>query len=144
MDIVKSRKVVPMFEIINDEIVIHTTPLEKIQFEDDKLCLSFDDSALKRIHMEFSNILSFKSTYEDVWDVDLLCEECFYIDDENHTRYSRKIYEIKGSSWMNELKNQGKDMFQEDFSLFHHYVLILGDKILEVICEKICIHKSGK
>ncbi len=101
--------------------------------------LSFDDVSLKRVNVEFSNILSFKSTYEDVWNAELLCEKCFYKDEKNHTRYRRNIYEIKDSSWINELKKYGEDKFQEEFSLFHHYVLILGDKILEIICEKFSI-----
>ncbi len=128
-----------MFEIVNNEIVINTTPLEKIQFENEKLYLSFDDIFLNRVHIEFSNILSFKNTYEDVWDANLLCKKCFYKDDEDHIRYRRNIYEIRNSNWINELKQQGKEIFQEDILLFHHYVFILGDRILEVICEKICI-----
>ncbi|MDE6655968.1 MAG: hypothetical protein K2J85_03155 [Anaeroplasmataceae bacterium] len=133
-----------MFEIVYDEIVIATTPLEKIRFENDRLSLSFDDISLNRVHVEFLNILAFKSTYEDLWNVDLLCKQCFYKDEGNHTRYRRNIYEITDSSWIEELKKQGEDMFQEDFSLFHHYVLILGDKILEVICEKLCISDRSK
>ncbi len=131
-----------IFEIIREEIIIHTTPLEKIQFENDKLHLSFDDIALKRVHIEFLNILSFKSTYEDAWNADLLCKKCFYNDNDNHTRYRRNVYEIKDSTWLNELKKQGEDTFQEDISMYHHFVLILGDKILEVVCEKLCIRND--
>ncbi|MDE6241082.1 MAG: hypothetical protein K2M08_01530 [Anaeroplasmataceae bacterium] len=128
--------------MICEEITIHTTPLEQIRFENDKLYVSFDDITLKRVHIEFSNILCFKSTYEDVWNVDLLCEKCFYNDNDNHTRYRRSVYEIKDSIWMHELKKQGEDTFQEDISMYHHFVLILGDRILEVVCEKLHIQND--
>lgn len=72
----------------------------------------------------------------------MLCQKCFYKDSDGHTRYRRNMYEIKDSSWLYELKKQGENIFQEDFSRYHHFVLILGDKILEVICEKLNIQND--
>ena len=125
-------------KIISSNIVIHTVPLEKIDF-DTQLTVTFDDVNLNRITKKFINVIAFKFVFEDVWDYDYMCDEAFYTDENGNERYKRYIYELLDSKWIDELRKnsdeQDADVF-EDIE-YHHFILILGDKILEVVAEKI-------
>lgn len=125
-------------KIIYSNIVIHTVPLEKIDF-DTQLTVTFDDVNLNRITKKFINVIAFKFVFEDVWDYDYMCDEAFYTDENGNERYKRYIYELLDSKWIDELRKnsdeQDADVF-EDIE-YHHFILILGDKILEVVAEKI-------
>ena len=99
----------------------------------------FDDINLNRIVKKFIDVISFKVTYEDVWNCDYLCEEAFYTDENGVDRYRRYIYEVLDSKWIDELK---KNCDEQDAAVFedkdfHHYVLMLGDIVLEVISSNI-------
>lgn len=124
-------------KILDSSIAIHTTPLEKIEFNDN-LTITFDDEKFNRITKKFINVLSYKVTYEDVWDHDFMCEEAFYKDEEGNGRYRRCIYELLDSKWLEELKHNYEEVDAGIFerSVYHHYILHLGDNILEVIAEK--------
>ena len=125
-------------KIIDRETVIHTVPLEKIDYGKN-LTVHFDDINLNRIVKKFIEVISFKVTYEDVWNCDYLCEEAFYTDENGVDRYIRYIYEVLDSKWIDELRKncdeQDAGVFED--KEFHHYVLILGDIVLEVISSKI-------
>ena len=56
-------------KIIDSNIVIHTVPLEKIDF-DTQLTVTFDDVNLNRIIKKFINVVAFKVVNEDVWNCD--------------------------------------------------------------------------
>lgn len=125
-------------KIIDSNIVIHTVPLEKIDF-DTHLTVAFDDVNLNRITKKIINVVAFKVVYDDVWDYDYMCDEAFYTDEKGNEKYKRYIYELLDSKWIDELRKnsdeQDADVFEKNE--YHHYVLILGDKILEVVAEKI-------
>ena len=125
-------------KIVDTGIIIHTVPLEKIEYENN-LTVHFCDINLNRITKKFINVISFKVTYEDVWNNDYLCDDAFYIDENGVDRYRRYIYELLDSKWIDELRKnsdeQDADVFE--YNEFHHYVLILGDIVLEVISTNI-------
>ena len=124
-------------KIIDSNIVIHSTPLEKITF-DVYLIVTFDDVNANRITKKFINVVGFKVVDEDVWSYDYMCNEAFYTDKNGNERYMRYIYELLDSEWIDELRKNSEEQDSEIFEekIYHHYILMLGDKILEVIAEK--------
>lgn len=125
-------------KIVDSNIIIHTVPLEKIMF-DTHLAVSFDDIHQNRILKKFVNVIGFKVIDEDVWNYHYMCNKAFYIDQDGNEKYKRYIYELLDSKWIDELRQNSEDQNSEIFedTIFHHYILMLGDKILEVIAEKI-------
>ena len=109
------------------EFEIDEVPLEKMYFgKEDEFIVEFDDVTEKRISLEFGSHQAIKITTIDCFDVNSLLI---------NGRLERRVLEVIDSEWVKELK---KELWSHDHTATfmdkaHHYVLPLGDNIVEII-----------
>ncbi|MCB5955161.1 hypothetical protein [Enterococcus sp. CWB-B31] len=117
------------FEILNKDLIINTIPLEKIVIEDNCIAIYFDDNNGVRFVFESFSYQEIKVTTRDYMNASDYINELNFYDG----RYHNYILEILNSSWINELKqiNEGKQV--EFLNESHHYFLLLGDNVVEII-----------
>lgn len=122
-----------MLRIYDKNITIHEVPLEKIIKDERRFIIEFDDIYEKRRRIHFFDYQGIKITLADNMNVnDYVCLEC-----RTNDTYVKCILENTDLSWRKELKknlesrSQHKDIINE----YKHYVLDLGDDILEIIAK---------
>ncbi|WP_086350819.1 hypothetical protein [Candidatus Enterococcus clewellii] len=116
-------------KILNKDIIINTVPLEKIVIEDNNIEIHFDDNNDVRFVFETSSYQAIRVTTRDCMNASDYINELNFYDG----RYHNYMLEILNSSWINELKqvNEGKQV--EFLNESHHYFLLLGDNVVEII-----------
>ncbi len=117
-------------EIVTRVPEIHSTPLGKIFIDDGSSIVEFDDINEKRWRISFKTILGWRITAYDCFDLDrAFCEEAV-----EHGRNHRYILEIKNSDWIAELRQemQKRNQPAEIADKAHHYLMILGEEVVEV------------
>ena len=115
-------------KVVNENIEVHTVPLEKIYISDIDLKIEFDDNKKNRLRITFKPYQAFK-----VITIDCVSAQ-EYINERNfkNGRFTRYMLEIVHSQWIEELKREtnSSSTFLEKS---HHYFLILGNNVVEII-----------
>ncbi|MCK4260908.1 MAG: hypothetical protein KAX49_18165 [Halanaerobiales bacterium] len=118
-------------KIVSKVPEIHTTPLSKILIDDVHSSIEFDDVSEKRWKISFKTIQAWRITTADCFDTQkVLTDEAF-----SDGIYHKYILEFENSDWIQKLKEILEKTDKEATFLdnTHHYILLLGDDIVEVV-----------
>lgn len=125
-----------MLTMVNNELIIHETPLEKINIDENSIEIMLDDQFLQRRRLFFKPFQAIRITTEDCCDrsllyqmVDLGMREC----------YKRFIFEETESPWIAQL--QESLVWPEDNFLLKskHFILHAGHSLIEIVAWSIKI-----
>ena len=117
-------------QTIENDLLIHETPLESIQLDGTSVTVCLDDADGKRKRLLFRPYQAFRSTSED-------CADFSFLDGLHNgfpwKRYERPVYEVIDSPWIRDLR-QSLAVPNDDFlEKSHHYVIHLGKNVVEII-----------
>jgi hypothetical protein len=118
------------FKIVDKKLRIHTVPLEDIRVDGTKVTVFLDDVNVNRWKLTFCPFQAIKITTIDCcWSETPDGEE--YFTDGHYVRY---ISEKCDSKWIKQIRKKLISAYNEDYTQSsHHYVMILGDNLVEVM-----------
>lgn len=114
-----------MLRVVNSEIEIHETPLEKVVVDFPELSIYFDDINENRWKIVFKPFQGVKLTTIDCFGVNSLLIDGVY---------KKFILEDTESKWIQTLKQELKlnDDTADFMKKSHHYIFPFQDNIIEV------------
>jgi hypothetical protein len=122
-------------KVINKNLEIHTTPLEKLILDTYKIDIELDDINEKRYKIKVNPYQAIKIvTIDCVSSKDYFNEYCF-----REGRYHRHILEIEDSKWIEELKQSLTDKTATFLNDVKHFVLPLQDIVIEFVAKEFFI-----
>lgn len=128
-------------KVLHEDIEIHSVPLEKIEITDTAIKINYDDINENRVYLTFNTYQAFK-----IITIDCVSAQDYYNDfcykNGIHHRY---ILEIIDSPWIKNLKSSLTDVTANFLDKAHHYFLLLGDNVLEIIAfDNYILEKDNK
>jgi len=124
-------------KIIDKSFIINNVPLDEMRITSNSLIINFDDINEKRCEIIFKPYQALKVTTADCFDKDILL-----INGNLETgRYQQHILEVENSEWIEELKNilLETDPNANFLEKARHFILDMGDNIIEIIATNIKI-----
>lgn len=130
-----------IIKVLHQDIEIHSVPLEKIEITDTVIKIDYDDIGGNRVRITFNTYQAFKITT-----IDCVSAQDYYNDfcykNGIHHRY---ILEVIDSPWIKDLRNNLTDTTATFLDKAHHYFLLLGDNVLEIIAfDNYILEKENK
>ena len=116
-------------KVLHKDIELHSVPLENIEITNNTIKITYDDINEDRMELMFKTYQAFKITTIDCVSAQDYYNEFCYRDG----IYHRHILEIINSPWIKSLKNSLTDITATFLDKAHHYFLLLGDSVLEII-----------
>ena len=113
----------------NDLLVIHETPCEEIHINSNSITIEFDDINEARRKIFFCPFQAVRITTIDCVDLDTVIVPESY----SNGRYRRYLLECIDSPWIDNLKSQLVDSTDDFLEKSKHFMLDLGDNLLEII-----------
>lgn len=127
--ILKKKKQINMLKRTNDSLVIHETPLAEIRLDGHSLTVELDDTNEKRRKIRFHPYQAVRITTKDCVDLSSIVTPQTIIDG----KYQRYLWECVDSSWIDSLEHSLADNTDNFLQKSKHFILDLGDDLLEVI-----------
>jgi len=113
---------------------IHSVPLSSIDINENpyRQVIEFDDVNEKRWRLTLKPVYAWKITSIDCFDGTILTSNLEVF---NQGRYSAYILEVLDSPWIQELVKLDKcrSNCEHEVEKSHHYILHLGDHVIEVV-----------
>lgn len=126
---------------VNKSLIINNVPLEEIKITQTAVEVRIDDINERRYCITFKPYQAVKVITSDCFDKSIL------LDSDNYSfgRYKRYILEALDSEWINMMKSTLKS--NDENAVFletaRHFILDLGDNILEIISTDIEIKEES-
>lgn len=111
---------------------INSVPYYELFINSTKQYIEFEDVAEKRWRVEFKIVQAWKITTFDCFDLELLdTNESLDENGKNH----HYLLEVNDSQWIKELKKElnARDNNAKYLQESHHYILPLGEEIIEIV-----------
>jgi hypothetical protein len=118
-------------KIVRYEPIINTTPLHQILIGESGPIIEFDDINEIRWRLKFKTIQAWRITHEQCFDRNIILVEEAFI----NGIYQKYLLEVENSSWLDKLKEIQEHQNPEEsyMNKAHHYILLLGEHVVEVI-----------
>ena len=113
----------------NDSLIIHETPLAEIRSGPHSLIVELDDVNEQRKKICFHPYQAVKITTKDCVNLSSIITPETLLDG----KYCRCLWECVNSRWISSLKRQLADSSDNFLKKSKHYILDLGDNLLEVV-----------
>lgn len=126
---IKIRKQHNTLRQVTDSVIIHETPLAKMSSDGCSFIVELDDINEKRRKISFHPYQAVRITTKDCVDLsDIITPETI-IDG----RYLHYLWERVNSPWIKSLEQQLIDKTDNFLKTSKHFILDLGDDLLEVV-----------
>ena len=94
---------------------------------DHGVSVEFDDMSGRHVRLSFQQTVAYRLTVEDCFDFSTLT---------NQENEYRTLMELHNSEWKSQLYRESVQNFQPiNSNSLRHFVLILGDVVLEIVAE---------
>ena len=124
--------------VLLKDFEINTTPLEEVMIDSRKITVLLDDINEERYKITVYLYHALKVTPIDCFSVMTYYNEYCFRDGRYHTH----ILEIGNSEWVKELRENLADKRETYLDDVKHYVLLLGDSVIEFVANKIEVLKA--
>ncbi|MBQ7380236.1 MAG: hypothetical protein IJW70_11235 [Clostridia bacterium] len=125
-----------MLQIVDRDLMIHEVPLEKICISEGSIKIVIDDITEKRKNIIFKPYQAVKITTFDCADLSFVdsCPDMYA-----SGTYKRYLLEETESSWIRILKESLADTDDDFLSKSRHFILHLGDNLVEIVAWNVNI-----
>ena len=119
-----------MLQIIDKELMIHETPLEKFYINEDSIKIVIDDICEKSKSLIFKPYQAIKITTVDCADLSFInsCPDLF-----SSGIYQRYLLEETESLWITKLRETLVNPNDDFLIRSRHFILHLGDNLVEIV-----------
>ena len=128
-----------MLQIFDKDLVIHEVPIEKICVSEGSIKIVVDDITEKRKNIIFKPYQAVKITTVDCADLSFVdsCPDMFA-----SGTYKRYLLEKTESSWIPKLKESLADPNDDFLNKSRHFILHLGDNLVEIVAWDVNISEE--